>query len=60
MNRLETKFLGVDFKNPIVTSSGCFGFGLEYRDYFDPNVLGGIVVKALLWSLEMKLWNKNS
>lgn len=53
MNRLETKFLGVDFKNPIVTSSGCFGFGLEYRDYFDPNVLGGIVVKGLLWSLEM-------
>ncbi len=47
MNRLETKFLGVDFKNPILTSSGCFGFGLEYRDYFDPNVLGGIVVKGL-------------
>ncbi|MDH6457214.1 dihydroorotate dehydrogenase (NAD+) catalytic subunit [Fusobacterium sp. PH5-7] len=47
MNRLETKFLGIDFKNPIVTSSGCFGFGLEYRDYFDPNVLGGIVVKGL-------------
>lgn len=47
MNRLETKFLGVDFKNPIVTSSGCFGFGLEYIDYFDPNVLGGIVVKGL-------------
>lgn len=47
MNRLETKFLGVDFKNPIVTSSGCFGFGLEYRDYFDPNILGGIVVKGL-------------
>lgn len=47
MNRLETKFLGVNFKNPIVTSSGCFGFGLEYIDYFDPNVLGGIVVKGL-------------
>lgn len=47
MNRLQTKFLGVDFKNPIVTSSGCFGFGLEYRDYFDPNALGGIVVKGL-------------
>lgn len=47
MNRLQTKFLSVDFKNPIVTSSGCFGFGLEYRDYFDPNVLGGIVVKGL-------------
>ena len=30
-----------------MSSSGCFGFGLEYIDYFDPNVLGGIVVKGL-------------
>ncbi len=47
MNRLKTNFLGREFKNPMVTSSGCFGFGLEYRDYFDPNVLGGIVVKGI-------------
>lgn len=47
MNRLKTTFLGIDMKNPIVTSSGCFGFGLEYKDYFDPNELGGIVVKGL-------------
>lgn len=47
MNRLKTNFLGTEFKNPMVTSSGCFGFGLEYKDYFDPNVLGGIVVKGI-------------
>lgn len=47
MNRLQTKFLGVDFKNPIVTSSGCFGFGMEYKEYFDPNILGGIGIKGL-------------
>ena len=47
MERLKTNFLGIELKNPIVTSSGCFGFGLEYRDYFDPNILGGIVVKGL-------------
>ncbi|MBC2855732.1 dihydroorotate dehydrogenase [Cetobacterium sp. 2A] len=47
MNRLETNFLGMVFKNPMVTSSGCFGFGLEYKDYFDPNELGGIVVKGI-------------
>lgn len=47
MNRLKINFLGREFKNPMVTSSGCFGFGLEYRDYFDPNVLGGIVVKGI-------------
>ncbi len=30
-----------------MTASGCFGFGLEYKDYFDPNDLGAIVVKGL-------------
>ena len=47
MNKLKTNFLGKEFKNPMVTSSGCFGFGFEYKDYFDPNVLGGIVVKGI-------------
>lgn len=47
MNRLKTTFLGIEFENPIVTSSGCFGFGLEYKDYYDPNELGGIVVKGI-------------
>lgn len=47
MNKLKTNFLGKEFKNPMVTSSGCFGFGLEYKEYFDPNVLGGIVVKGI-------------
>lgn len=47
MNRLKTKFLGIEFENPIVTSSGCFGFGLEYVDYYNPNELGGIVIKGL-------------
>lgn len=47
MNRLQTNFLGVSMKNPIVTSSGCFGFGKEYKDYFDPNQLGAIVLKGV-------------
>lgn len=47
MNRLKTNFVGLDLENPIMTASGCFGFGLEYKDYFDPNELGAIVVKGL-------------
>ncbi|WP_320047573.1 dihydroorotate dehydrogenase [uncultured Ilyobacter sp.] len=47
MNRLKTNFVGLDLKNPIMTASGCFGFGLEYKDYFDPNELGAVVVKGL-------------
>lgn len=46
MDCLATNFLGVSMKNPIVTSSGCFGFGTEYQDYFDPNQLGAIVLKG--------------
>lgn len=46
-NRLSTNFLGVDFINPVVTSSGCFGFGMEYQEYFDVNILGGIGLKGL-------------
>ncbi len=48
---LETKFAGINLKNPIMTASGCFGFGLEYKDYFDPNELGGILIKGLTMEL---------
>ena len=47
MNRLKTSFVGLDLNNPIMTASGCFGFGREYRDYFDPSELGAVVVKGL-------------
>ena len=61
MNRLKVNFLGVEFDNPIVTSSGCFGFGLEYKDYFDPNELGGITLKGLtLRTKNRKYGTKNS
>ena len=46
MSKLNCKFFNINFKNPVVTSSGCFGFGLEYKDYFDPNILGGIGLKG--------------
>jgi len=34
-------------KNPLMTSSGTFGYGREYSELFDLNLLGGIVVKGL-------------
>jgi len=40
-------FAGVDFKNPVVTASGTFGFGREYSDFYDLSRLGGICVKGL-------------
>ena len=34
-------------KNPIITASGTFGYGLEFAPYGDLTQLGGIVVKGL-------------
>ncbi len=44
---LETKFLGIPMKNPIMAASGTFGFGLEYADTVDLSSLGAIVLKGL-------------
>jgi dihydroorotate dehydrogenase (NAD+) catalytic subunit len=37
----------VTLKNPILTASGTFGYGLEYDDFFDVAELGGICTKGL-------------
>lgn len=37
----------VTLKNPILTASGTFGYGLEYDDFFDTAELGGICTKGL-------------
>ncbi len=34
-------------KNPILTASGTFGYGIEFQDFGDLRKLGGIVVKGL-------------
>ena len=47
MSKLEVKFLEKTFKNPLVAASGTFGFGEEYRDFFDPSIIGGICSKGL-------------
>jgi len=33
-------------KNPVMTASGTFGYGLEYADFFDISKIGGIIVKG--------------
>ena len=35
------------FKNPVLTASGTFGYGVEFAGYGDLTHLGGIVVKGL-------------
>lgn len=52
---LEVKIGNLSFKNPVLTASGTFGYGLEYSQFVDLNILGGIVVKGL--SLKPKQGN---
>ena len=44
---LSVNIAGVRFENPIIGSSGTFGFGTEYESLFDVNRLGGISSKGL-------------
>jgi len=43
---LKIKFLGKEFINPIIPASGTFGFGYEFVDLYDLNILGGIALKG--------------
>ena len=43
---LKIKFLGHEFKNPIIPASGTFGFGYEFSDLYDINILGSISCKG--------------
>lgn len=38
---------GINFKNPVISASGTFGFGEEYSNYYDVSKLGGICSKGL-------------
>ena len=37
---------GLQLKNPVLTASGTFGYGLEFADLIDLGRLGGIIVKG--------------
>lgn len=44
---LSVKIGNLELKNPVLTASGTFGYGLEFVPFFDLSLLGGIVVKGL-------------
>ena len=43
----EITIRNVTFKNPVLTASGTFGYGLESPDYVDVSQLGGVVTKSI-------------
>lgn len=36
----------LQLKNPVMTASGTFGYGLEFQDFVDLSQIGGIIVKG--------------
>lgn len=46
-NMLNVSLPGLRLKNPVMPASGCFGFGREYNEYYDLNMLGSIMIKAV-------------
>ncbi|WP_066150392.1 dihydroorotate dehydrogenase [Halalkalibacter krulwichiae] len=46
MSRLRVELPGLSMRNPVMPASGCFGFGKEYANYFDLELLGAIAIKA--------------
>jgi dihydroorotate dehydrogenase (NAD+) catalytic subunit len=46
MADLSVKINDLEFKNPVLTASGTFGYGEEFADFIDLNRLGGILVKG--------------
>lgn len=52
---LSVTIAGVTLKNPVITASGCFGFGREYEALYPMSRLGGVSLKGL--TLEPRLGN---
>lgn len=44
---LSVRLGPLNLKNPVMTASGTFGYGLEFLPYFDLGRLGGLVSKGL-------------
>lgn len=46
MADLTTNIAGLSMKNPVMTASGTFGYGLEFADVVNLEDIGGIIVKG--------------
>ncbi len=46
MADLRTKIAGLEMKNPVMTASGTFGYGVEFADFVNLEEIGGIIVKG--------------
>lgn len=46
MADLSVKLAGLSLKNPVMTASGTFGYGVEFSDFVNLEDIGGVIVKG--------------
>lgn len=46
MGRLNVELCGIEMDNPILPASGTFGYGYEFADNYDINILGTLAFKT--------------
>lgn len=46
MAKLDVQIKGLKLKNPVMTASGTFGYGLEFQNFIPLDGIGGIIVKG--------------
>lgn len=46
MGRLSVNLCGIELDNPVIPASGTFGYGYEYAELFDINILGTFSFKG--------------
>ncbi len=45
-NRLKTTLCGIELDNPVIPASGTFGYGYEFAELYDINILGSFSFKG--------------
>ena len=46
MANIEVNIGGLTLRNPVMTASGTFGYGIEYADFMNLASIGGVIVKG--------------
>lgn len=46
MGKMSVNLLGIDIDNPVIPASGTFGFGYEFAELYDINILGTFSFKG--------------
>ena len=46
MGKLSVELCGLHLENPVSPASGCFGYGKEFSEYYDINILGSFSFKG--------------